>query len=80
MEWIKYGSITEEVPYEINDIKLEPQLKEFDSWPDIGSTTEYSALPEKLRYYVDYLEAELSVPIGIISTGPDRKNTVLRNS
>jgi adenylosuccinate synthase len=74
------GSITEKVPYEINDINLEPQLKEFDSWPDIGTTTEYSALPESLRYYVDYLEAELSVPIGIVSTGPDRKNTVLRNS
>ena len=74
------GSITEKVPYEINDIELEPQLKEFDSWPEIGSTTEYTSLPESLRNYVDYLEAELSVPIGIISTGPDRKNTVLRNT
>jgi adenylosuccinate synthase len=73
------GSITEEIPYEINDIKIEPQLKEFDSWADIGSITEYSSLPEKLKNYVDYLESELSVPIEVISTGPDRKNTVLRN-
>jgi len=74
------GSITEEIPYEINDIKIEPQMIEFDSWPEIGDTTEYSSLPGNLRDYVDYLEKELEVPIEIISTGPDRKNTVLRNS
>ena len=73
------GSITEKIPYEINDLKIEPQMIEFDSWPEIGDTTEYSSLPETLRNYVDYLEAELKVPIEIISTGPDRKNTVLRN-
>lgn len=73
------GSITEEIPYEINDIQIEPQMIEFDSWPEIGDTTDYSALPGNLKNYVDYLEAELKVPIEIVSTGPDRKNTVLRN-
>ena len=73
------GSITEEIPYEINDMKIEPHTIEFDSWPDIGDTTDYSELPENLRKYVDYLENELKVPIEIVSTGPDRKNTVLRN-
>ncbi len=72
------GRITEEIPYEINDLKIEPQMIEFDSWPEIGDNTVYSNLPETLRNYVDYLEAELKVPIEIISTGPDRKNTVLR--
>jgi adenylosuccinate synthase len=73
------GSITEKIPYEINDMKIEPQMIEFDSWPEIGDTTIYSELPENLRKYVDYLESELKVPIEIVSTGPDRKNTVLRN-
>jgi adenylosuccinate synthase len=73
------GSITEKIPYEINDIKIEPQMIEFDSWPEIGDTTVYSELPKNLRKYVDYLENELKVPIEIVSTGPDRKNTVLRN-
>jgi adenylosuccinate synthase len=72
------GRITEEIPYEINDMKIEPQMIEFDSWPEIGDTTEYSTLPVNLRKYVDYLENELKVSIQIISTGPDRKNTVLR--
>ena len=74
------GSVTEKIPYSINDIKIDTQLKEFDSWPDLGSTTNYASMPENLKNYINYLEAELSVPIGIISTGPDRKNTVLRNS
>jgi adenylosuccinate synthase len=73
------GSITEKIPYEINDLHLEPQLKEFDSWPIIGDAKLYSSLPDNLKAYVEYLEAELAIPIDIISTGPDRKSTVLRN-
>ncbi len=73
------GSITKKIPYDINDLKIEPQMIEFDSWPEIGDTRVYSELPVNLRKYVDYLESELNVPIEIISTGPDRKNTILRN-
>ena len=74
------GTITEQIPYNINDIQLEIQLKEFSSWPPVGSTTDYNALPDNLKNYVSYLEEVLSVPIGVVSTGPDRKNTVRKDS
>ena len=74
------GTITEQIPYNINDIQLEIQLKEFSSWPPVGSTTDYNALPDNLKNYVSYLEEALSVPIGVVSTGPDRKNTVRKDS
>lgn len=74
------GSITEEIPFEINDIELVPELIEFDSWTDIRSgISDYTSLPESLKKYVEYLEKELNVPIEIISTGPDRKETIIRS-
>jgi adenylosuccinate synthase len=74
------GTVTEELPFEINDIRIEPVLREFKSWKnlDFGSG-DYEDLPDELRKYIDYLETTLNVPIEIISMGPDRKHTILRN-
>jgi len=35
-------------------------------------------LPEALQEYVNFLEQELAVPISLISTGPDRTETIHR--
>ena len=74
------GTLTEELPFELNDIKIEPVLREFRSWNnlDFGAVI-YDDLPIELRDYVDYLESQLQVPIEIISMGPDRKSTIIRN-
>lgn len=42
--------------------------------------TQYQALPEKAKNYIAYLEEKLGVPIDIISTGPDRADTIIRNN
>jgi adenylosuccinate synthase len=42
--------------------------------------TRYEELPENARAYLDRLQDVVGVPIEIISTGPDRAETiVLRN-
>ena len=38
----------------------------------------FSEMPVALNSYVSYLEDELDVPIGIVSVGPDRKQTILK--
>jgi len=38
--------------------------------------TELSEIPAKLKSYIDYLEAELGVPVKFLSVGPDRKQTL----
>jgi len=74
------GTLTEELPFEINELKIEPVLREFDSWKSLDlSIREFDKLPLELKNYVDYLEKQLNVPIEIISTGPDRKSTIIRN-
>ena len=37
-----------------------------------------SALPAQARAYVDFLEAELGVPIKLVSTGPKRHENAVR--
>jgi adenylosuccinate synthase len=35
-------------------------------------------LPFELVQYIKFLETELNVPITLVSTGPDRTDTILR--
>jgi adenylosuccinate synthase len=76
---LKDGSITETLPYELIHDKITPVYKEMKGWNvtlrGIGEKT----LPAELLEYVTFLEQQLGVPITIISTGPDRTQTILRN-
>jgi adenylosuccinate synthase len=54
----------------------------YESWPGWSTPTKgvrtYSQLPEEARRYVARLEEVSGVPIGIISTGSDRLETIIR--
>ena len=39
----------------------------------------YDALPANARAYLTRIETLTGVPIAMISTGPDREETILRN-
>lgn len=76
---LKDESVTETLPYELIHDKITPVYKEMKGWnvtlKGIGEKT----LPAELLQYVTFLEQQLEVPITIISTGPDRTQTILRN-
>ena len=40
--------------------------------------TSEDQFPNEFRDYIDFLEAELEIPIKIISIGPDRDQTIVR--
>ena len=46
---------------------------------DIYGTTDWDALPKNAKAYVRHLEAILGVPVAILSTGPDRAHTIVRD-
>jgi adenylosuccinate synthase len=48
-------------------------------WNSNLSGIEEDKLPNELLDYVSYLEAQLNVPITLISTGPDRTQTIFRH-
>jgi adenylosuccinate synthase len=78
---VKDGSMTDVLPYELVDEKIIPVYKEFEGWNTPlnidGSSVEN--LPEQLNVYIKFLEEELQVPITMVSTGPDRTQTVFRS-
>ncbi len=71
-------TITENFPYELPE-NLEPIYKELPGWDsDLTGLTSEDEFPEALSNYISYLEAELKVPIKIVSVGPDRQQTIVR--
>jgi adenylosuccinate synthase len=57
-----------------------PEYKSLKGWSEdltqISSTDEF---PPELMDYITYLEDVLETPISIVSVGPDRNQTILRD-
>ena len=41
-------------------------------------TLEYEDLPRAARAYIEAIEEEVGAPVGIVSTGPRREETIVR--
>ena len=66
-------------PYDIEDVSLKPIFEELEGWDeDLTGLSTVDQLPEALNQYILYLEKALEVPITVVSVGPDRTQTLLR--
>lgn len=75
------GTEVDYLPYRIEDDLVEPIYTEIEGWSeDLTSLDNYDDAPANLKSYVEYLEKELEVPVSIVSVGPDRKQTLHRQS
>ncbi len=72
------GSITDQVPYEQINENITPIYEEMKGWNCTLKKLVEANLPVELKNYVEFLERELEVPISLISTGPDRTETIHR--
>jgi len=67
-------------PYDIASNKIIPNYKEFKGWDDdITQIKIEDNLPDELISYISYIENFVKVPIKLISVGPDRSQTIIRN-
>lgn len=56
---------------------LKPTYKSFKGWKeDIKGVKKYNKLPKNCRDYIAFIQKFLGVPIKIISTGPERGETI----
>lgn len=75
------GTITEDFPYDISPELVKPVYKEMQGWQrDLTRLSSADEIPPALNAYIDYLEAALECPIGIVSVGPDRTQTLVRSA
>ena len=57
---------------------VEPVYEELPGWKtDISGCKSYDELPENARYYVERISQLVGVPLGIVSVGPDRSQTIV---
>ena len=72
------GRLTDAIPADIRGFDtIEPVYTTLKGWR--GSTegiTEYDRLPVPAREYLDFLERESGAEVGMVSTGPDRDQTI----
>jgi adenylosuccinate synthase len=58
--------------------QIVPIYETLDGWKaETLGTTKLEDLPEKARRYVEFLSASIGVEIGLISTGPERDQTII---
>ncbi len=75
------GERIDYMPYDIVSTEVKPVYIEKKGWKtDLTKLSSIEQIPTELNEYVLYLEQELNVPITIVSVGPDRKQTLLRDS
>ena len=73
------GTITDQIPFEITDIKVTPIYETLKGWHcSLEGMRKFEELPIELTQYIAFLENHLDLPINFISTGPDREACVLR--
>ncbi|MCI8869281.1 MAG: adenylosuccinate synthase [Lawsonibacter sp.] len=75
------GAVTGRFPTTPALLRAKPVFTSLPGWKcDIRGCTDYRALPENAKAYVDFLESQISVPIRMVSTGPKRREITQRAS
>lgn len=73
------GEVIKDFPVTYKLEKAKPVLKIYKGWKcDIGGIRNYDELPKECRDYIEAIEAEIGVPITMISNGPKRHDIILR--
>lgn len=67
------GTLFHEFPVYLDENLFSPVYIEMDSWP--ADWTPEQGMPENLKAFTDFIARETGVPITIVSTGPDRRDT-----
>ncbi len=60
--------------------KIKPIYVEMDGWKEeISECTSIDDLPVNARKYIDFIEKKIGIKITIISVGPERESTIIRD-
>lgn len=78
-DYLINGNITDEIPFEFNEVEIKPQLKSFPGWKmPLNMATKFSELPQRLLDYLSEIEYITGVPILAVSISPDRKDVLFK--
>ncbi len=73
------GEIVKDFPVTYKLEKAKPVFKKLPGWKcDIRGIKKYEDLPAECRNYIETIEAELGVPVTMVSNGPGRDEIIMR--
>ena len=73
------GQVIDYVPYDVVNEPIEPIYEELQGWSeDLTGYNDLAQLPNAFLDYITYIEKATGLPITILSVGPDRKQTMVR--
>ncbi len=73
------GKMTDMMPYDLCYDKVTPHYETFSGWNSaLAGIEHHHGLPEALRNYIHFIEQEMKVPVTIVSTGPNRLETIFK--
>ena len=70
------GSLRDRMPYDVSS-GIEPVYRDMPGW---ASSNARGRLPAELDQYITMIEEAVGVPISIVSLGPDRAETIMRET
>lgn len=74
------GEKTEELPFDLSE-NIKPIFVEMPGWKtNMTNMKSEDEFPEEFNAYLSFLEKELGIPIAIVSVGPNRTQTIVRQT
>jgi len=73
------GKVTDEIPADVHGLEeIKPRYTTLKGWrQSTEGITEFEKLPKEAREYLQFQERESGARIGMVSTGPDRNQTMV---
>ena len=73
------GKVTKDFPTTKDLKKAKPVYKVLPGWKqEIKGIRNYDELPENCKKYIEFIEAEIGVPVTMVSNGPGREDIIYR--
>lgn len=70
------GEVINYMPSDLEDVK--PIYEDIKGWDSVVGCREFDALPENAKKYINRIEELTGVKVGIVSTSPERDDTIIR--
>lgn len=73
------GKITDRFPFDASAGEIEPVYEELPGWKsDLTGCRSEADFPQEFKDYIQFVEEKLGAPVCIVSVGPDRTQTIVR--
>lgn len=71
------GTLSDKLPYDMVKETVEPIYKAFKGWNcDLEPFKTFEVMPKEMKDYLAFIEAEMKIPVSVVSIGPDRTQTI----